>query len=175
VGFFVALAGLVVYWITLNRTTLGYEVRAVGFNPEAARYGGISVARNYVLAMAISGTFAGLAGTLDILGWQHRLNTNDILLQASSGIAFVGIAVALLGRNTAIGVGLSGLLFAALLTGTSTRNLDPEIFRPELASNLTLLIQGLVVLFVGADVLILYLFGIRRRARQRQAMARSLE
>jgi general nucleoside transport system permease protein len=173
VGFFVALAGLVVYWITLNRTTLGYEVRAVGFNPEAARYGGISVARNYVLAMAISGTFAGLAGTMDILGWQFRLNTNDIQLSASAGIAFVGIAVALLGRNTAIGVGLSGLLFAALLTGTSTRNLDPEIFRPELASNLTLLIQGLVVLFVGADVLILYLFGIRKRARQRQAMARS--
>ncbi|MCP9484843.1 MAG: ABC transporter permease [Gaiellaceae bacterium MAG52_C11] len=166
VGFFVALAALVVYWITLNRTTLGYEVRAVGFNPEAARYGGISVARNYVLAMAISGTFAGLAGTLDILGWQFRLNTNDIFI---SSIGFVGIAVALLGRNTAIGVALSGLLFAALLVGTSTRNLDPEIFRPELASNLTLLIQGLVVLFVGADVLILYLFGIRRRARQRQA------
>jgi len=166
VGFFVALAGLVVYWITLNRTTLGYEVRAVGFNPEAARYGGISVARNYVLAMAISGTFAGLAGAIDILGWQFRLNTNDIF---TSGIGFVGIAVALLGRNTAIGVSLSALLFAALLVGTSTRNLDPEIFRPELASNLTLLIQGLVVLFVGADVLILYLFGIRRRARQRQA------
>ena len=166
VGFFVALAALVIYWITLNRTTLGYEVRAVGFNPEAARYGGISVARNYVLAMAISGTFAGLAGALDILGWQFRLNTNDIL---GSMIGFVGIAVALLGRNTAIGISLSALLFAALLVGTSTRNLDPEIFRPELASNLQVLIQGLVVLFVGADVLILYLFGIRRRARQRQA------
>ena len=169
VGFFVALAALVVYWITLNRTTLGYEVRAVGFNPEAARYGGISVARNYFLAMAISGLFAGLAGALDIVGWQHRLNTNDILLSASAGIGFVGIAVALLGRNTAIGVGLSGLLFAALLTGTSTRNLDPEIFRPELASNLTLLIQGLVVLFVGADVLILSLLGLRRRRRRAAA------
>ena len=175
VGFFVALAALVVYWITLNRTTLGYEVRAVGFNPEAARYGGISVARNYVLAMAISGTFAGLAGALDILGWQFRLNTNDIQLSASAGVAFVGIAVALLGRNTAIGISLSALLFAALLVGTSTRNLDPEIFRPELASNLQVLIQGLVVLFVGADVLVLYLFGIRRRARQRQVMARSQE
>ena len=66
VGFFVALAALVVYWLTLNRTTLGYEVRAVGFNPEAAHYGGISVARNYFLAMAISGAFAGLAGAIDI-------------------------------------------------------------------------------------------------------------
>ena len=166
VGFFVALAALVVYWITLNRTTLGYEVRAVGFSPEAARYGGISVARNYVLAMAISGTFAGLAGALDILGWQFRLNTNDIL---TSTVGFTGIAVALLGRNTAVGVGLSALLFAALTVGTSTRNLDPEIFRPELASNLTVMIQGLVVLFVGADVLILYLLGTRRRARRRHA------
>ncbi len=62
VGLFVAFAALIVYSITLNRTTLGYEVRAVGHNPEAARYGGISVARNYFLAMAISGVFAGLAG-----------------------------------------------------------------------------------------------------------------
>jgi general nucleoside transport system permease protein len=166
VGFFVALAALVVYWITLNRTTLGYEVRAVGFNPEAARYGGISVARNYFLAMAISGLFAGLAGAIDILGWQFRINTNDVLI--SSQIAFVGIAVALLGRNTAVGVGLSAMLFAALTVGTSTRNLDPEIFRPELASNLTVIIQGLVVLFVGADVLILYLLS-KARLRKRAA------
>ena len=74
VGFFVALGALVVYWITLNRTTLGYEVRAVGFNPEAARYGGISVRRNYFLAMAISGLFAGLAGAIDVMGWQFRIN-----------------------------------------------------------------------------------------------------
>jgi simple sugar transport system permease protein len=164
VGFFIAAAMLVVYWITLNRTTLGYEVRAVGFSPEAARYGGISVKRNYFLAMAISGAFAGLGGALDILGWQHRINTNDVLI--SSQVAFVGIAVALLGRNTAVGVGLAGLLFAGLTTGTSTRNLDPEIFRPELAQNLTLLIQGLVVLFVGADVLILW-FLHRLRLRRR--------
>lgn len=165
VGFFVALAALVVYWITLNRTTLGYEVRAVGYSPEAARYGGISVARNYFLAMAVSGLFAGLAGAIDIVGWAYRINTNDVMI--SSQIAFVGIAVALLGRNKAIGIGLSALLFASLVTGTSTRNLDPEIFRPELASNLTLLIQGLVVLFVGADVLILSLLGLRRRRRRR--------
>ena len=173
VGFFVALAALVVYWITLNRTTLGYEVRAVGFNPEAARYGGISVARNYFLAMAISGLFAGLAGAIDILGWQFRINTNDVLI--SSQIAFVGIAVALLGRNTAIGVGLSAMLFAALTVGTSTRNLDPEIFRPELASNLTVIIQGLVVLFVGADVLILYLLSrasLETRSPRRDRAAR---
>ena len=168
IGILVSFAALVVYWITLNRTTLGYEVRAVGYNPEAARYGGISVARNYFLAMAISGAFAGLAGAIDILGWQYRLNTNDILI---STIGFTGIAVALLGRNTAFGVGAAALLFASLLTGTSTRNLDPEIFRPELASNLTTIIQGLVVLFVGADVLILYLLQLRRRRRPAVAVA----
>jgi simple sugar transport system permease protein len=163
-GVFVGLGALFAYWIMLNRTTLGYEVRAVGFNPEAARYGGISVARNYFLAMAISGTFAGLAGALDIVGWQFRLNTNDV---QTSTVGFVGIAVALLGRNTAVGVGLAGLLFAALTTGTSTRNLDPEIFRPELATNLTSLIQGLVILFVGADILILSVLNLRKRRRRR--------
>ena len=167
IGFFVAIASLVVYWIMLNRTTLGYEVRAVGFNPEAARYGGISVARNYFLAMAISGGFAGMAGAMDVLGWQYRLNTNDITV--SSLIAFTGIAVALLGRNKAVGVLLAALLFAGLVNGTSTRNLDPEIFRPELASNLTLLIQGLVVLFVGADLIVLYVWSLRRKLRGKAA------
>ena len=163
IGLFVALAALLVFWVTLNRTTLGYGVRAVGYNPEAARYGGINVARNYFLAMAISGGFAGLAGALDILGWQFRLDQTAV---QSSQIGFIGIAVALLGRNTAVGVFFSALLFGALLNGTSTRNLDPEIFRPELAGNLTLIIQGLVVLFVGADVLILYLWHLRRRLRR---------
>jgi simple sugar transport system permease protein len=168
IGFLIALVALAVYWVVLNRTTLGYEVRAVGFNPEAARYGGISVARNYFLAMAISGAFAGLAGAMDILGWEFRLSTNDI---QATNIGFIGIAVALLGRNTAIGTGLAALLFGALLNGTSTRNLDPEIFRPDLAGNLTWLIQGLIVLFVGADLLVIYFWLLIKRRILRQAPA----
>jgi simple sugar transport system permease protein len=160
IGFIVATVALVAYWLTLTRTTLGYEVRAVGFNPEAARYGGINVARSYILAMAIAGMFAGIGGALDILGWQFRLGVIDI---QNSAIGFIGIAVALLGRNTAIGVALSALLFGALLNGTSTRNLDPEVFQPELAGNLTLMIQALVVLFVGADLLILALWARAKR------------
>jgi ABC-type uncharacterized transport system permease subunit len=163
IGFFVALAALVVYWLVLSRTTLGYEVRAVGFNAEAARYGGISVARNYFLAMAISGLFAGLAGAIDILGWQFRIDQTGITV--ASQIAFLGIAVALLGRNGPVGVFLAAILFAALTTGTSTRNLDPSVFRPELAGNLTRIIQGLVVLFVGADLLIIYVWQLRRKLR----------
>jgi ABC-type uncharacterized transport system permease subunit len=164
VGFFIAIGALVFYWVLLNRTTLGYEVRAVGYNPEAARYGGISVARNYFLAMAISGAFAGLAGAIDILGWQFRLAVNDVQI---STIGFIGIAVALLGRNTAVGVGFAALLFSSLLTGTSTRNIAlTEVFDPTLADNLTLLIQGLVVLFVGADILVLYLWNARKKLRR---------
>jgi general nucleoside transport system permease protein len=172
IGFFFAIAALVVYWLVLNRTTLGYEVRAVGFNPDAARYGGISVKRNYFLAMAIAGGFAAIGGALDILGWQFRLGVIDI---QNTQIGFIGIAVALLGRNTAVGVGLSALLFGALLNGTSTRNLDPEVFQPELAGNLTLMIQALVLLFVGADVLILIVWQRLRRLRPRRATARETE
>jgi ABC-type uncharacterized transport system permease subunit len=166
IGFFMAIGALVVYSLVLKRTTLGYEVRAVGFNPDAARYGGISVARNYFLAMAIAGLFAGLAGAADILGWQYRITSSDV---QGSTIGFLGIAVALLGRNTAIGVGLSALLFASLLTGTSQRNLDPDVFQPQLGSNLTLLIQGLVVLFVGADLLVIAIWQSRNRLRPRRA------
>jgi general nucleoside transport system permease protein len=163
-GLFIALGALVVYAILLNRTTLGYEVRAVGFNPEAAAYGGISVARSYFLAMAISGAFAGTAGAMDVLGWQFRIDLTSV--QTYSYVAFLGIAVSLLGRNTAVGVFFAALLFAALKTGTAARNLDPEIFPAELASNLTELIQGLVILFVGAELLILGIWGAGKRRRR---------
>jgi ABC-type uncharacterized transport system permease subunit len=168
IGLFVALAMLLVFWVVLNRTRTGFEVRAVGFNPEAARSAGISVGRNYVLAMAICGLFAGLAGSLDVLGWQHHIATNDVQI---SEVGFLGIAVALLGRNTAIGTMFAALLWGGLVTGTSVRNLDPEVFEPALAANLTRIIQGLVVLLVSADILVVYLWQLRRRIRRRAAPA----
>jgi general nucleoside transport system permease protein len=160
VGIFIALGALVAFWLILNRTTLGYQVRAVGYNAEAARYGGINVSRNYVYAMAISGAFAGLGGAIDILGWQFQLGVLDVQV---SNIGFIGIAVALLGRNKALGIFFSSLLFGALLEGTSTRGLDPNVFPPQLAGNLTLMIQALVLLFVGADVLVLYVWQARKK------------
>jgi general nucleoside transport system permease protein len=163
IGFFVALAALVVFWAVLNRTTLGYEVRAVGFNPEAAAYGGINVPKNLIRAMAISGAFAGLAGALDMTGYLYHYGQLDIPV---SSVGFLGIAVALLGRNTAVGVGLGALLFGALLFGT-THGLSSNVIQPELAGNLTYIIQGLVVLFIGADVLILYVWNSRRKLRPR--------
>jgi len=158
-GIFIALFALVVYWFILNRTTLGFEVKAVGFNPEAARYGGISVSRKYVIALAISGAFAGLAGSMDILGWEFSIATNDIQV---SQIGFIGIAVALLGRGRPIGIALAALLFGGLEVGTSTRALDPSVFPPELAGNLATIIQGLIVLFVGAELLLVYAWRARR-------------
>jgi simple sugar transport system permease protein len=167
IGFFVAIGALVVFSLILNRTTLGYEVRAVGFNPEAAAYGGISVRKNLIRAMAISGAFAGLAGGLDMLGYLYHYGQSDIPVSA---VGFLGIAVALLGRNTAVGVGVSALLFGALLFGT-THGLSSGVIDPGLASNLTYIIQGLVVLFVGADVLILSVWGARKKLRRRAAHA----
>ena len=117
IGIFIALGALVVYWVILNRTTLGFEVRAVGFNPEAARYGGISVARNYFLAMAIAGAVrrarrrarhhsAGSTGSASSTSRRQH----DRLHRDSRG---------LLGRNTAVGILFSALLFGALINGTS--------------------------------------------------------
>jgi general nucleoside transport system permease protein len=166
IGIFIALFAVIVFWILLNRSTIGFEVRAVGFNPEAARYSGMSVGKNYILVMAVCGLFAGLAGSMDVLGWQFRIATNDIQI---ANLGFIGIAVALLGRNTAVGTVAAALLFGALLSGTSQRNLDPTIFEPSLASNLTWIIQGLVILIVSADVLVLALIargrGLFRRGR----------
>jgi ABC-type uncharacterized transport system permease subunit len=166
IGLFIALAMLLVFWVIVNRTRTGFEVRAVGFNPEAARSAGISVGRNYVLVMAICGLFAGLAGSLDVLGWQFRVATNTVQI---SEVGFLGIAVALLGRNTAIGTMFAAILWGALVTGTSVRNLDPEVFEPALAANLTRIIQGLVVLLVSADILVIYLWQLRRKLRGRSA------
>jgi simple sugar transport system permease protein len=108
---------------------------------------------------------------MDILGWQYRLGVLDIQV---SNIGFIGIAVALLGRNTAVGIGLGALMFGALVNGTSTRGLDPSVFPPELAGNLTLMIQALVLLFIGADVLVLALWNARKKvglSRKQEAPA----
>jgi ABC-type uncharacterized transport system permease subunit len=167
-GLFIALAMLLVFWVVLNRTRTGFEVRAVGFNPEAARSAGISVGRNYIVAMAFCGLFAGLAGSMDVLGWQFRVATNTVQI---SEVGFLGIAVALLGRNTAIGTMFAAILWGALVTGTSVRNLDPEVFEPALAANLTRIIQGLVVLLVSADILVVYLWQFRRKLRRKPPVA----
>jgi general nucleoside transport system permease protein len=161
VGIFVALAAAVVFAVLLTRSTRGFEARAVGLNADAAAASGIPVGRTYVRVMATCGAFAGLAGAMDLLGWQFHLATNDIQL---SQVGFLGIAVALLGRNTAIGTCAAALLFSALVNGTSVRHLDPAVFPPQLAGNLTTIIQGVVVLLLSADVIGRWLVRRRRGA-----------
>jgi simple sugar transport system permease protein len=105
-----------------------------------------------------------------VLGWEHHIVTNDI---AASQVGFIGIAVALLGRNSAIGILLAALLFGGLEAGTSTRALDATIFPPQLASNLAVIIQGLIVLFIGAQLLLVYAWRLRRHKREPQITAPS--
>jgi ABC-type uncharacterized transport system permease subunit len=160
VGLFVAFLGLLVYYIVLTRTTLGFEVRAVGLNPEAARYSGIPVRRSYFLALAISGAFAGVAGAVDVLGVKFAVDVSNL---PASTVGFTGIAVALLGRNKPIGILLAALLFAGLQVGTSSRQLDPSVFDPALAKDLATMIQALVIFFVGAELLVLTIWRVRGR------------
>ena len=131
----------VVFWFFVWRTRWGYEIRAVGLNQRAAVYGGISPSRNIMLAMAISGALAGLVGINEILGIHHRL-----LLDFTAGYGFVGIAVALMGRNHPVGIFLAALLFGALYQGGSELAFD----MPKVTRDMVVVIQGLVILFSGA-------------------------
>jgi len=127
IGLFIALAGAVIYWFLMQRTTLGYEIRAVGQSQKAARYAGISVRRNIILAMTIAGAFAGTAGALIVMGpYQQHSIPDTFFLNDSTG--FNGITVALLGLNGPIGVVLGGLLFAALAQGAYLMQADAGIF-----------------------------------------------
>src|SRR4029077_815113 len=155
IGIFIALGALATFWVLLNRTTLGYEARAVGFNPDAAASAGINVKKNIIRAMAISGAFAGLAGAVDMLGYLYHYAQGDF---AFSTVGFLGIAVALLGRNTALGVLLSALLFGGLLFGSFHGLSSGSVISPTLAQNIPYIIMGLVVLFVGANVLVLWVW-----------------
>lgn len=164
IGFFIAIAALVVFWALINRTTVGYEVRAVGFNPDAAAYAGINVKKNLIRAMAISGAFAGLAGGIDMLGYLYQYGSLDVPV---SQVGFLGIGVALLGRNSAVGIFFSAVVFASLLEGT-TFGLSSNVIQPELATWLTYVILGLVILFVGAELLIVYVWTSGKRFGRRR-------
>ena len=128
-------------WFLLWRTKLGYEIRAVGANTEAAIYAGISPQRIIMITMAISGGLAGLMAVNEILGVQHRL-----LLEYVGGAGFVGIAVALLGRSHPVGIVLAALLFGILYQGGS----ELSFARPGINRDMIVVIQGLVILFMGA-------------------------
>lgn len=137
-GLLVALLTIVLFYVFLWKTTVGYETRVVGLNSEAARYAGINPERNAFLSMFIAGGFAGMAGMNEILGIQHRL------FQAfSPGYGFDGIAVALLGQNTPIGILLSGILFGILRSGANMMQMAAKV-----PIAVIYIIQALVIMFV---------------------------
>ena len=140
-SFVVALIALVGFWVLIWKTRFGYEIRAVGQNPDAAHYAGINVSKVIIVTLAISGGFAGLMSINEILGVQHR-----VILNFTAGYGFTGIAVALMGRNHPVGIFLASLLFGALYQGGA--ELDFE-FR-SITREMVLLIQGMIILFSGA-------------------------
>jgi simple sugar transport system permease protein len=140
-SFVLALAALVFFWVLVWKTRFGYELRAVGHNQQAAHYAGINVPRVIIITMLISGAFAGLMATNEILGVQHK-----VLLNFTSGYGFTGIAVALMGRNHPVGIFLASLLFGALFQGGA--ELDFEF--DSITREMVLVIQGMIILFSGA-------------------------
>jgi general nucleoside transport system permease protein len=144
VSFLLALLACLLVWVFLWRTKWGYEVRAVGLNPSAAEYGGISVRKQIVLAMALSGAVAGMVGINEVLGYRYRYY-HDF----SPGYGFAGIAVALLGRNHPAGVLLAAILFGALNRG----GLFVDIFTDKVSKDLVQVLQGIIILFVAMEAL----------------------
>lgn len=150
-GFFVALGmALFVYWF-LFKTTWGFEVRTVGQNPDAARYAGMSITRNIIIAMCLSGALAGLAGANEVLGVNHNL-----ALAFSSGYGFDGIAIALLGKSHPLGVVLTGLLFGTLRSG-ATRMQNVARIPVEIID----VIQALIIAFIAAPAIIRAIYRLR--------------
>lgn len=144
-GFIIAIVLAIVVYVFLWRTVIGYRLRAVGAGPQAARSAGISVEGGLILAMALSGGFAGLAGIVEVLGIHHRL-----LDGVSAGYGFTGIVAALFGRLHPIGVIPASFLFGALVLGADMMQRAVAI-----PAAIVLTIQGIMVLFVvGSDIFV---------------------
>jgi simple sugar transport system permease protein len=144
VGFLLALAACWFVYVLLWKTTWGYEIRATGQNPSAAEYGGVSVGKQIVITMAISGGLAGMVGINEVLGYRYRYYDGF-----SDNYGFTGIAVALLGRNHPAGVIAAAFLFAVLQRG----GVPVDAFTQRVSKDIVLILQALVILFVAAEAL----------------------
>ena len=141
VAILLALACVVIVYVLLNRTAVGYEIRAVGLNPQAAQYAGIDVGRNAILALVVSGALAGLAGVTETLGTFHRFYDGF-----SPGYGFDGIPVALLARNNPWGIIATALLFGALRKGSITMQVEAGVSKEIVYS-----IQGMIIIFIAGE------------------------
>jgi simple sugar transport system permease protein len=155
-GFILALLVAVFIWWLLWKTTLGFEIRTVGANPDAAKYAGINVKKTIVLTMAISGALAGLAGAIEVtaLNYRHELGF-------SSGYGFDAIAIALLGKTNPYGVILAAILFGAMRNGGTRMQ-----FLTQIPTDIISVIQALILLFVAADAIIRFIYHIHARQEQ---------
>ena len=141
VGFLLALVALAAYGLVVWRSPWGYKLRATGLNPNAAHYAGVSISRMIIVAMLISGALAGLAAVNSIMGSTYYLS-----ISFPAGAGFIGIAVALMGRQHPVGIFLSSVLFGALIQGGGELSFQ----KPAIPAETFIFIQGLIILFCGA-------------------------
>lgn len=155
-GFLLAIAATVLVWWLLNRSTLGFEFRAVGANPNAARTGGINVPRSTILVMAIAGGLAGMSGVAQVAGTEKVLTDG-----VAATYGFDAITVALLGRSTPWGTFAAGLLFGAFRAGAVQMQIQTGT-----PIDIVLVVQSLIVLFIAAPPLVRAVFGLNPRRRK---------
>ncbi len=155
VGIILAVIFLIIIWFVLNKTTLGYNLKAVGFNKYAAEFGGINTGRSIMLSMGIAGMLAGFGGALHVVG-----NTGYVAnLAAMEGYGFNGIAVALMGANSPFGCFFAGLFFSSLKTGSSMLQLKMNA-----PTEIINIIIGIIVFFVAVPNFIkLIIANIKKR------------
>jgi simple sugar transport system permease protein len=155
-GFILALAVAGIVWWLLQKTTLGFEIRTAGANPDAARYAGVNVSRTIVVTMMLSGLLAGLAGALEVVALNYRHE-----LGFSVGYGFDGIAIALLGKTNPLGVVLAALLWAAMRNGATRMQ-----FLTQIPVDVISVIQALILLFVAAHAIIRWIYRIPTEEEQ---------
>jgi len=149
-GVVLAFVAAVAMWYFLWKTTWGFEIRTVGANSAAARYAGINVSRNIILAMALSGMLAGMGGAVQVMGVNYRDT-----LGFNIGYGFDSIAIALLGRTTPLGVVLSAILFGGLRNGATLMQ-----FRTQISADIISVIQALILIFIAAEPIIRWIYRV---------------
>ena len=164
-GLFLAIASVILYWFLMEKTNLGFGLRATGFNKDAARYGGIPVVTSVVISMAVAGAFAGLGGGVVALG-SFRYGR---VLSGMDNYGFTGIAVALVGNNTAVGTMLAGLLFGLLAAA------QPLMQSKQIPKEITFIIQGLIVVFIAIRTGIrLFLLWRQKKLQEKALLANQM-
>ena len=141
ISFVLAILALVIYGAVVWRSSWGYQLRATGLNAHAAHYAGVKISRTIIVTMLVSGALAGLGAVNSVMGSTHYLSLNF-----PAGAGFVGIAIALMGRQHPVGIFLSSVLFGALIQG----GFDLSLEKPNIPQETFIFIQGLIILFCGA-------------------------